>query len=114
MPRILLDDPRYYLNRHVQWLDFNRRVLEEAGDPLNPLLERVKFLAITANNLDEFFEVRTAGILQAVTDGVDQPGPDGLGSRDTLARCLAKSREFVAEQYRVWNEELKPALAQAG
>ena len=51
MPRVLLDDPRYYLNRHVQWLDFNRRVLEEARDPGNPLLERVKFLAITANNL---------------------------------------------------------------
>jgi polyphosphate kinase len=60
MPRILLNDPRYYLNRHVQWLDFNRRLLEEARDPGNPLLERVKFLAITANNLDEFVEVRVA------------------------------------------------------
>ena len=58
MRRIDLTNPRYYLNRHVQWLEFNRRVLEEARDPGNPLLERVKFLAITANNLDEFVEVR--------------------------------------------------------
>ncbi|HEY6126780.1 MAG TPA: hypothetical protein VIW23_01225 [Candidatus Acidoferrum sp.] len=60
MRRAILSDPHYYLNRHVQWLDFNRRVLEEARDPGNPLLERVKFLAITANNLDEFVEVRVA------------------------------------------------------
>jgi Polyphosphate kinase N-terminal domain len=72
MPRILLDDPRYYLNRHVQWLDFNRRVLEEARDPGNPLLERVKFLAITANNLDEFVEVRVSSFLQRIER--TQPG----------------------------------------
>ena len=66
MARSKLDDPRYYLNRHVQWLDFNRRVLEEARDPGNPLLERVKFLAITANNLDEFVEVRVSSFLQRI------------------------------------------------
>ena len=74
-----LDDPRYYLNRHVQWLEFNRRVLEEARDPGNPLLERVKFLAITANNLDEFVEVRVSSFLQRIEHGSTraQPGrPD--------------------------------------
>src|SRR5262249_22106595 len=67
--RISLDDPRYYCNRHLSWLEFNRRVLEEALDPHNPLLERVKFLAITASNLDEFVEVRLAGLLQQVEHG---------------------------------------------
>jgi polyphosphate kinase len=64
MPRIRLDDPRNYFNRHESWLAFDRRVLEEAQDESNPLLERVKFLAITASNLDEFVEVRVSGLLQ--------------------------------------------------
>jgi polyphosphate kinase len=69
MARVRLDDPRYYFNRHESWLAFNRRVLEEAQDEGNPLLERVKFLAITASNLDEFVEVRVAGLLQQVEHG---------------------------------------------
>ena len=69
MARVRLDDPRNYFNRHESWLAFNRRVLEEAQDESNPLLERVKFLAITASNLDEFVEVRVAGLLQQVEHG---------------------------------------------
>ena len=73
-----LPDPRQFFNRHLSWLQFNRRVLEEALDANNPLLERVKFLAITASNLDEFVEVRLAGLLQQVEQGRGEVGPDGL------------------------------------
>ncbi len=63
----------HFLNRDESWMKFNQRVLEEAQDPENPLLERVKFLAITASNLDEFFEIRVAGTLQRIEDGYNQP-----------------------------------------
>ena len=69
MLRATLDKPAYYLNREASWLAFNRRVLEEAEDDSNPLLERVKFLAITASNLDEFFEIRVSSLLQRIEDG---------------------------------------------
>jgi polyphosphate kinase len=111
MKRIALDDPRYYLNRHVQWLEFNRRVLEEARDPGNPLLERVKFLAITANNLDEFVEVRVSSFLQRIEHGSREVGPDGLTAEQELEKVSTAMHEFVQDQYRCWNEELLPALA---
>ena len=77
-PPIDLNNPELYINRELSWLDFNFRVLEEAHDPRNPLLERVKFLAIVANNLDEFFEVRVAGVLQLHESGADPTRPDRL------------------------------------
>ena len=92
MSRIRLDDPRYYFNRHESWLGFNRRVLEEALDESNPLLERVKFLAITASNLDEFVEVRVAGLLQQVEHGNQVTGPDGLSPTEQLQRL---AREYI-------------------
>jgi polyphosphate kinase len=110
MKRPSLEDPRHYLNRHVQWLEFNRRVLEEARDIGNPLLERVKFLAITANNLDEFVEVRVSSFLQQIEDGARDVSPDGLNSEEELAKISAAMHVFVNDQYRVWNEELLPAL----
>ena len=111
MTRTKLDDPRYYLNRHLQWLDFNRRVLEESRDPGNPLLERVKFLAITANNLDEFVEVRVASFLQRIEHGSTERSPDGLSAEEELALLTGSMHSFVRDQYKVWNDELLPLLA---
>jgi polyphosphate kinase len=111
MTRIALDDPRYYLNRHVEWLEFNRRVLEEARDIGNPLLERVKFLAIAAKNLDEFVEVRVSSLLQRIEHGSREMSPDGLTAEQELAKVSAAMQIFVRDQYKCWNEELLPGLA---
>ena len=111
MARSSVADPQHFLNRHFSWLQFNERVLEEARDPANPLLERVKFLAITASNLDEFVEVRVAGILQQVEHGNREPGPDGRIPEDVLTELSAKIHAFVKSQYDCWQDELVPALA---
>jgi len=111
MARIDLADPPLYLNRHYSWLQFNERVLEEALDPANPLLERAKFLAITASNLDEFVEVRVAGMLQQVEHGNREPGPDGRIPEEVLAELTARIHRFVEEQYDCWREKIVPALA---
>src|SRR5215467_9804616 len=108
--RVSLDDPRFYINRHIAWLTFNRRVLEEALDVSNPLLERVKFLAITASNLDEFVEVRLAGLLQQVEHGSQEAGPDGLSPQAQLQALARNIRAFVGDQYDCWNSKLLPAL----
>jgi polyphosphate kinase len=114
MQRMVLADPRFYFNRHESWLAFNRRVLEEALDESNPILERVKFLAITASNLDEFVEVRLAGLLQQVEHGSPSTGPDGLTAQEQLARLAKELHAFVADQYDCWNRVLIPALAKEG
>jgi polyphosphate kinase len=111
MKRSALDDPRHYLNRHVEWLEFNRRVLEEARDIGNPLLERVKFLAITANNLDEFVEIRVSSFLQRIEHGASEISPDGLTTEEELDKLCAAMHVFVRDQYKTWNDELLPALA---
>src|SRR5271169_3091018 len=114
MARISLDNPEYYLNRDTSWLAFNRRVLEEAEDTGNPLLERLKFLSISASNLDEFFEVRVAAMMQQIEDGYNEAGPDGLTlteKRDVLNQL---THEFVDDQYDCWNARLRPALSENG
>lgn len=111
MKRTNLDDPRYYLNRHIEWLEFNRRVLEEARDLGNPLLERVKFLAITANNLDEFVEVRVSSFLQRIEHGSTEIGADGHTAEEELQSVSSAMQTFVRDQYKCWNEEILPALA---
>ena len=114
MARLALDNPANYINREASWLAFNRRVLEEGQDHKNPLLERLKFLSISASNLDEFFEVRVAGLVQQIEDGYTEAGPDGLTlveERDVVSR---DTHEFVDDQYHCWNQELRPALADHG
>jgi polyphosphate kinase len=114
MARASVDNPAYYINRELSWLQFNRRVLEEAQDESNPLLERLKFLSISASNLDEFFEVRVAGLVQQIEDGYTEAGPDGLTlveERDAISDDIHR---FVAEQYQCWNEQLRPQLSGKG
>ena len=111
MSRATPEDPSLFFNRHLSWLQFNRRVLEEALDPSNPLLERVKFLAITASNLDEFVEVRVAGLLQQAEQGNMDAGPDGLSPREALTRLTAAIHDFVKDQYACWRDKIVPALA---
>lgn len=105
-----VDDPALYINRETSWLAFNRRVLEEANDVTNPILERVKFLAISASNLDEFFEVRVAGLLQRIEDGFIDSGPDALTAAQERDLIAQETHEFVDEQYASLNLRLLPAL----
>src|SRR5881396_55296 len=114
MARASLDNSAYYLNREASWLAFNRRVLEEAQDESNPLLERLKFLSITASNLDEFFEVRVAGLVQQIEDGYTEAGPDGLTLLQERDLVSHETHNFVEEQYHCWNESLRPSLAEHG
>jgi polyphosphate kinase len=114
MVRCSLEDPSLVLNRESSWLAFNRRVLEEAENPRNPLLERVKFLAITARNLDEFFEIRVGGLMQRIEDGQTEPGPDGRSPRQEAQLVAQVTHEFMRDQYRCWNHSLRPALTQEG
>jgi polyphosphate kinase len=102
-----------FFSRDDSWLKFNQRVLEEAQDPANPLLERVKFLAITASNLDEFFEIRVAGTLQRIEDGYNQAQPLDEGGLTPQQRldCLSEGMaRFMKAQYVCWNEQLLPAM----
>ncbi len=108
----LLSNPSLYINRELSWLEFNQRVLEEAQDPSSPLLERLKFLCIVASNLDEFFEVRVAGLKQQRESNVSEGGPDGMSPGEQLAAISARVRRMVDEKYRIWSKELVPALGQ--
>lgn len=103
-----------FLNRELSWLAFNRRVLEEAQDPGNPLLERVKFLSIVDSNLSEFFEIRVAGIRQQAEAGITAREPDGMTPAEALTAIDRVSREQVHDLYHCWNELLRPALEKEG
>jgi polyphosphate kinase len=105
---------KLFNGRDHSWMQFNRRVLEEAEDSANPLLERVKFLAITGSNLDEYVEVRQAGLMQRIEDGYREPGYDGLRPDQSLTGLTADIHKFVAAQYHCWNKQLLPELRKQG
>jgi polyphosphate kinase len=105
---------KLFNGRDQSWMQFNRRVLEEAEDPSNPLLERVKFLAITGSNLDEYVEIRQAGLMQRIEDGYREQGYDGLRPDEALAALTADIHDFVDAQYRCWNDRLLPELHKQG
>lgn len=108
------EKPEFYLNRSLSWLQFNRRVLEEAEDTSNPLLERVKMLAISASNLDEFFEVRIASLLQRLEDGLVDASPDGLTPQQEQTSVSDAVHAFAAAQYECWHKQLRPELGRNG
>src|SRR5216684_4069905 len=106
--------PAQFINRELSWLEFNQRVLEEALDAKNPLLERMKFFCIVSSNLDEFFEVRVAGIKQQIESDVVERTMDGLTASETFRAVIKRIRLMVDQQYACWRDELMPALAANG
>ncbi|HEX6177816.1 MAG TPA: RNA degradosome polyphosphate kinase, partial [Thermoanaerobaculia bacterium] len=106
-------EPVRLLNREFSWIDFNRRVLAEGRDASVPLLERVKFLAIAANNLDEFLMVRVGAIRELVNTGIQDRSPDGLTPKQQLKGIRERVHELVAELYRTL-DEIVPELRKAG
>src|SRR5271169_6066165 len=111
---ISLDDPSLFINRELSLLDFQRRVLEEAQDATNPLLERLMFLSFVGSNVDEFFMVRVAGLKRQVEKGVSDPGPDGMSPSEQLRGIRASVIRLYRGAQECWSKELVPALEQAG
>jgi polyphosphate kinase len=109
-----LNHPELYINRELSLLAFHRRVSAQVTDQTIPLLERLRFLCIASTNLDEFFELRVAGLKQKVAAGSVQVEPDNLSSQETLHRISIAAHDFVEEQYRLLNENILPALEQEG
>jgi polyphosphate kinase len=109
-----LDDSSLYANRELSWLDFNDRVLQLAEDESIPLLERAKFLAIWASNLDEFFMVRVAGLHDQVEAGIDARGPDGLSASETIDRIVELVSAQARRQSRQWEDHIRAELAEHG
>lgn len=103
-----------FLNRELSWLEFNQRVLDEALNPSVPLLERVKFFCITNSNLDEFFEVRVAGLKQQIESDVVERSPDGMTASETLRAVTRRVRALVDTAYGCWRDSLVPELAEHG
>src|SRR5215213_7955140 len=97
--------PSHFINRELSWLEFNQRVLNEALDSSNPLLERVKFFCIVSSNLDEFFEVRVAGLKQQIESDIVERSLDGRTATESVRALTKRARTMVEEQYRFWRVE---------
>jgi polyphosphate kinase len=112
--RVPRHSPEHFLNRELQALEFNRRVLAQAHDKSVPLLERLRFLCIVSSNLDEFFEIRLSGVKEQIKLGAAAAGPDGLTPLEVFRQVAARAQGIVESQYRLLNEEIFPALAKEG
>lgn len=108
------DNPKYYINRELSWLQFNERVLSEAEDEGNPLFERFKFLSISASNLDEFFMVRVASLIDMINADYKKTDIAGMTASEQLEAVLSKVHKFVDRQYRIYGEQLVPLLRKSG
>src|SRR3954463_3135200 len=105
-----LKNPALYINRELSWLEFNQRVLSQAQDPTHPLLERVKFLAITGTNLDEFFMIRVSTTQKKLREGIEDVAPDGYNTEQQLEAMRVRARRMMQDQVTVWGE-LRQQLA---
>jgi len=111
---VSIKDPSLLLNRDLSWLEFNRRVLEEAEDPATPALEKLKFISIFSSNLDEFFQIRVGALARLIQAGVIDPDPAGMLPQQIMAAIAQKARNYVAQQYNCLQQLVLPGLAQAG
>src|SRR5258708_9816550 len=103
--------PAHFVNRELSWLEFNQRVLDEALDAKNPLLERLKFFCIVSSNLDEFFEIRIAGLKQQIESGAVERSVDGQTATETFRAATRRIRQMVEDQYACSRQDMMPALA---
>lgn len=114
LPASLIHNKDFLLNRELSWLEFNRRVLDEALDESTPVLERLKFLSIFSTNLDEFFMIRVSGLKEQIDQNISELSPDGMTAAEQLAEIRERLRPMLAEQMLCLREEVLPALAEAG
>ena len=108
------ENPKYYINRELSWLAFNERVLSEAEDTENPLFEKLKFLSISASNLDEFFMVRVASLKDMINADYKKLDIAGMTAKEQLEEVLLAVHDFVDKQYKIYNNKLVPALLSNG